>query len=262
VKELFTKEKRRDFVVFLAYPIIASFLLFQLNLNFIWSIVLFFALPSVHLSALLPKSIKKTLTASLALGATALVTVDLIAHLNEVWYVPSIFPIRIFGLVPIEGLAWWTFLMYFTIMFYEYFFDAHRDRKILRPRMKYAFLIMLTVVIAVVLFLLFAPQLLNISFFYAWFGIILALLPVIIELVRRPLLIQKFLPTAAYFFLLAFIYEITALKLGYWSFPGDEAIGIINIFGVTFPFEEFFFWFILAAMAMLAYYEFFDDDEK
>lgn len=262
MKRLLTEGKRRNLAIFLAYPIVVPFLLFQLNLNFIWSILLFFVLPSIHLSVLLPRSIKKTLTASLVLGATALVTVDLIAHLNEVWYVPSVFPVRIFGLAPIEGIVWWTSLTYFTVMFYEYFFDVHRDRKILRPRMKYAFLVLLIFALAVLLSLFLAPGLLNIPFAYLWLGIVLAIPPVIIELVRRPILIQKFFLTAAYFFLLTFVYEVTALKLKYWSFPGDQTIGTVSILGTTFPFEEFFFWFVLAAMTMLAYYEFFDDDEE
>ena len=59
-----------------------------------------------------------------------------------------------------------------------------------------------------------------------------------------------------------FIYDIAALKLGWWTFPGTEFIGWISIAGVSFPIEEFIFWIILFALGVLSYYEYFDDDEK
>jgi len=32
--------------------------------------------------------------------------------------------------------------------------------------------------------------------------------------------------------------------------------------GYSMPFEEFFFWIILSTIAILSFYEFFDDDRK
>jgi len=61
---------------------------------------------------------------------------------------------------------------------------------------------------------------------------------------------------------LSFTYELTALHLGLWSFPGEHFIGWVDILGYRFPFEEFFFFIVLASIAGLAYYEFFDDDQK
>lgn len=50
--------------------------------------------------------------------------------------------------------------------------------------------------------------------------------------------------------------------LGQWTFPGDQFIGWVNMLGVRFPFEELLFWFMLAAIGILSYYEFFDDNRK
>ena len=78
---------------------------------------------------------------------------------------------------------------------------------------------------------------------------------------RRPKLFGKFFLTGVYFFYLTFVYEVIALKLGWWNFPASDYIGWISIMGIKFPFEEFLFWLVLIAMASLSYYEFFDDDE-
>jgi len=56
--------------------------------------------------------------------------------------------------------------------------------------------------------------------------------------------------------------KVTALQLGWWDFPGSNFIGWVSIFNIRFPLEELIFWLFLFAMAILTYYEFFDDDEK
>ena len=58
------------------------------------------------------------------------------------------------------------------------------------------------------------------------------------------------------------MYELTALKLGWWDFPSRDFVGWVSILGTRFPLEEFVFWLCLFAMAILTYYEFFDDDQK
>ena len=106
------------------------------------------------------------------------------------------------------------------------------------------------------------PELLIIPYFYFVGGVVLVLIPVISVLFKFPNLIVKFSKMGAYFFYSSIIYEITALKLGLWDFPGDQFIGWVSIFGTVFPFEELFFWIILGVLSVLSYYEFFDDDRK
>jgi hypothetical protein len=189
------------------------------------------------------------------------VVVDYITHLTGVWWVPTILPFRILGQVPVEDLLWAISLFYYTIMFYEFFYDAHRDKRIVRPQLKFLILIAFTLVISFLVIFYTTPQLLFIPFFYFWFGMILVSIPIIIEFFRKPTLLHKFLPTAVYFFYVSFVYEITALKLKLWIFPTDKVLGRVILLGVEFPFEEFFFWFMLTAMSCLAYYEIWDDDE-
>ena len=67
---------------------------------------------------------------------------------------------------------------------------------------------------------------------------------------------------AAYFFYLTLVYELTALTLGWWSFPSSQFIGWVEIAGIRFPFEEFFFWLVLFSAWIVSAYEFSIDDEK
>ncbi|MBW2993728.1 hypothetical protein KY317_04100 [Candidatus Woesearchaeota archaeon] len=189
--------------------------------------------------------------------------IDYISHKNLQWLIPnSILPYRLFGIVTIEILFWAVSLAYFIIMFYEYFLDKHITKKLWAPKLKYLIIIGLILLSAFILIYFINPSVFNIPYFYVIFGTGLFLIPVILELSTHTRLAAKFFRTAAYFSYLTFLYEVTALKLGWWSFPGTEFIGWINIFGVSFPIEELFFWIMLTALACLSWYEFFDDDQK
>lgn len=150
---------------------------------------------------------------------------------------------------------------YFILIFYEYFINKHRSKEIWGPRMKYLVGFELFIFISFLIVLFILPRLLNIPYFYFKWGIILTLFPFLVQLFKYPKTTAKFFLEAAYFFYLHFIYEVAALNLGWWSFPG-KFIGWVNIFNVAFPIEEVLFWFILLALSILSYYEFFDDDEK
>lgn len=102
----------------------------------------------------------------------------------------------------------------------------------------------------------------NLALPYAYFlSASPAIIPVIYVVNNRPRLLAKFLKTSAFFFALYLIYELTALELGQWYFPG-QYVGWVELRGVRFPLEELFFWMILSAFTILALYEGFVDDEK
>jgi hypothetical protein len=82
-------------------------------------------------------------------------------------------------------------------------------------------------------------------------------------LFKFPSLYGKLLKVASFFFYYSFVYEITALELSQWSYPvPSQFLGYINIYKYSFPIEEFFFWIMLGGLAVLTYYEYFDDDQK
>lgn len=98
------------------------------------------------------------------------------------------------------------------------------------------------------------------SFPYAYLVLgLFTLPPFIILLVRRYRLVLKFLKAALYFVPLYLAYELTALPLGQWDFPG-QYIGTVTILNTTLPLEEFLVWILLSSTIVLAYYELYVDD--
>jgi hypothetical protein len=256
--------KKKHLALFILYPIVAAFVSFIIKPNAFGSVILFLIIPSTYLSVILRGNIKKTAIFALVTSAPFIIFADYIAHLTNQWVVPdTIFAARLLGLVPVEDALWAFFLTYFMIMFYELFLDDRKDdKKVFPSKTKYLAVFFSSILIIFLFLYFFLPSYLYISYFYLWFGMALIFIPIIIELIRKPNLITKVFLTGVYFFFVSFLYEITALKLGWWCFPGQQFVGWVSIFGVRFPFEEFFFYVLLLAMACVSYYEFFDGDEK
>jgi hypothetical protein len=257
------KREKIDLVILLLYPIFASIISLLYSFSFFSSIFLFLGFPSIYLSIRNPKYIKKALIFSIIAGGPLMVIIEYMGHLSKQWtFPPSIFPFKILDVVIVEVIFWVIFNLYFVIIFYEYFLDKHITKKIWHPHMKYLIVVILSFILPFSFLLSFKPDLLNIPYFYFYFGLILFLLPVILQVILKRSLFPKFLKTAAYFFYLSFLYEIMALKQGWWIFPSGTYIGWISLLGVQFPIEEFLHWILLFALATLVGYEFFEDDEK
>ncbi len=258
------KNKRKiDLILLLIYPIIGSLFSLILKINAFESIIIFFAIPALYLTIKAIQYSKKAILFSIIAGVPLIIIVDYIAQITKQWVIPSsIFSFKLLGVIPIEVILWTILNLYLIIMFYEYFLDKHVTKKLWYPHIKYLIIIILFLFILFITFYFYLPTLLNIPFFYLFFGIILLLIPIIIQMSKYPKMNIKFFKTAAYFFYLSFIYEVTALQLNWWHFSGTNFIGWISLFNIKFPLEELIFWISLFAMAVLTYYEYFDDDEK
>lgn len=256
--------KREQLFIFILFLFIAPLVCLLLKLNPLGSVIVFLIIPSIYLSLLLKKNIKKAVIFSAVTGLPFIIVADYIANITKQWIEPqTVFSFRLLGVVSVEVILWTFFLIYFMIMFYELFLDNRKDDQRAFPKKtKYLTIFSISVLVYFLLLYFFAPTYLYISYFYLSFGIILIFIPLIIELFRKPRLTEKVFMAGAYFFFLSFFYEIVALKLGYWDFPGNQFIGMITVFGVKFPFEELFFYILLLPMACVCYYEFFDGDEK
>jgi hypothetical protein len=107
------------------------------------------------------------------------------------------------------------------------------------------------------------PQLFSIQYFYLVCGVFTVLIPITLFLMKYPGLRSKFVVTGSYFFYLGLVYEFTALARYWWFFPSDSKyLGIVSVFGVSFPLEELLFSLMLYSVAVVAWYEFFDDDRQ
>jgi hypothetical protein len=258
-KGLKNKEKL-ELALFLVYPVFIAVLSLLIKANLLMGVLLFLALPSIYLSLKVPfNTFLRSLLFSIV-SIPIICVINFLAHKNLQWVIPYTFvPFYIDGIPMFEVSLWMFFLLHFTILFYEYFIDKHFTKKVWYPSMKY----LLYLIILLPPIFLMINHFFPLTYFYLIFGLIGILIPVLLVELNFPKLMAKFTKVAMYFFYVTFLYEITALKLNHWYFPKEgKFIGWITIFGEWFPIEELVFWLILCAMAILSYFEYFDDDKK
>lgn len=251
------------FLFFVAWPLFSVWLSFSLPLNAFLSPIIFFGIPSLILSIFRFRYVKKSLFVSTLMLPFALIS-DYIAERTHTWVWPlphSIFPFEIFSYIPIESVIWAFLQIYFIVIFFQVFFGKATLKKFITKRTNMAIFGALFTFIAFSIAVIFLPNLLNIPYWYLVFGCIL-LVPLFLEEMRYPKVFSHIIRVLLYFFYVNFSYEITALKLKWWSFPITQYIGHVSFFGVTFPFEEFFFWITLSAIVVLSYYEYFFNNEQ
>src|SRR5262249_2490573 len=141
------------------------------------------------------------------------------------------------GTVPLEDIIWGYLAAYFIVLFYEHFFESIKS-SIITHNLK------VTLAIVIALFSLFLglvainADILRIPYFYLKGGVLFLILPSIIFLSAFPKYLIPFSKTALFFFFINLLYELTALALGYWTFPGEHYIGWTMILSHKLPYEE------------------------
>jgi hypothetical protein len=257
------KPATRDLILILLWPIAATIISFAVNANFIESQLLFFGIPLLYLAM---RDMARVPKAALFAAAFSVPLVAVFGYLFEytrTYVIATNVPARLFGVLSIDVFLWGFLYFFLVVLYYEHFLARHARKEPLWPKKFSLGLFLLGSILALFFAILgFAPNLLEIRYYYLKFGLVLVLPPIVLMLAKFPALWAKFAKAGAYFFYLSFLYEITALKLGQWWFPSPDFIGFITLFGVTFPFEELLFWIILGSLGVLVYYEFFDDEEK
>ena len=104
------------------------------------------------------------------------------------------------------------------------------------------------------------PALLQFKYAYLVLGCI-SVLPFLYLIYRKPRIVPKLLSLMPFFILLYLSFELVALYLNLWSFPGHY-IGYVSLFNLQFTFEEFLFWIIASSAVTASYHELFVDDQK
>jgi hypothetical protein len=254
--------KKIDIIFLILSPIFASVTSLYFKTNFLTSTFLFFGIPAIYLSLRNQRAVKKSTIFSILAIMIIGPFLDYIALKSNAWYVPStVFPMRFFGIVPIEDMIWGMFLVYNIVMMYEHFLDKGKHN-LKDTNLKYFIFIMIFIAIIFFLFYYFNPNLLVVPFFYLKFGLGFVVLPAVSFLTFFPRLLSKFVKISIYIFIQGIMFELTGLSLNHWGFGGGEYIGWISLGNIRFPLEELVFYIILFATCVLSYYEFFDDDRK
>lgn len=247
-------------VIGLVLLFIPCILYFQVRL--LTSAVLFFVIPTVFLLLRQPKQLKR-LGASVVAGMVVAFTADFLAEFNGAWsWAPEgqlMFSDKLFGLIPADVLIWYFFWIMFTVVYYEHFFENDKSKNI-SHRFKLALTFFLTILALVVAAFYVNKEVLRFQYAYLLVAVF-GSLPFFYLIFRKPYLVSKLLKAGIFNIFLFLSFELTALKLDQWRFPG-EYIGKVSLLGLQFPFEEFVFWILLGTPIILSYYELYVDDGK
>src|SRR3989338_9421228 len=226
------------------------------------SALLFFGFPSAYLQIRRPKNIHRVCAGTFLFGFLFGFGFDFMALINMAWDEPLnqlFFRNRILGVIALDHIIWFLLWTFSIITFYDHFLDHERSDKI-SHNYRWGLYAALAFIGAMLFLYIVAPNILLFRYAYLVLGIT-ATIPLMLLIIRRPSFYSKFIKVVPYFFLLYLSYELVAVYLGQWNFPG-QYIGKINIFGLEFPFEEFFFWTIMSSVSILSYYEIFVDDGR
>lgn len=256
------EERKLDLFILLLMPLVSTILSLSFKTKFLVSTLLFFGLPAAYLSYKNKDSVKKSALFSLIFSLPLTLMIDYIGTDTKTWLINfSVFDYRLFGKIALEQFVWSFLSVYLVVIFYEYFFEKGKE-KIIEKKMKYFVMGVSVVLLLFFIFLFTRPELLKLPYFYLIVGCVLTVIPGLTTFSFFPKLFSKFVKAGSYFFVLFLLEELVGIHLNHWSFPGNQFIGWVNLFGFQFPFEELFFFIILGAIGVLSYYEFFDDDRK
>jgi hypothetical protein len=242
--------KKIDLLVVVVIIILSTFLILKFDLKFLITGVLYLFAPSLYLLLRRTWDLKNILIASSASIIPGFIF-SFLHTINGSWYIPQgqlIIPYRFFGVLPVDEIIWYFLFTFGITTFYEHFIEKEAT-KIVSKKFKYAFFVSSIVLAGVLLLYLIIPNILEIKYSYLFFSLIF-IIPLLYLITKKPFFINKFSKIAVFFFFVFFVCELVAVKTGQWIFPG-EYIGMVHFFGLSFPFEEFFFWIIISSMGFL-----------
>lgn len=229
--------------------------------NFLVSTLLFFGVPSAYLIWRRPQNIKKAGVAGIVLGLILGFSFDFVAEFNGAWGWDADFalPVYLFGIVSLDVLVWFFLWVFLVIAFYEYFIENDRLTRI-SPRAWRVALGGVALAASVVGIWKIAPQFLILEYAYAQLGALTFIVCALL-LYRNPRLFWKVSRVVPFFVFMYLAYEVTALSMGLWTFPGAY-LGSIALGHISFPIEELIVWIISSSAVVATYYEYCIDDER
>jgi len=255
------KSKKIDLLVLFLFVIITVFIVTLYHVRFLTSSFLFFCIPSIYLIIRKTQNLKSIFPGVLLIGIILGFLFDFLATLNRAWFIPQnqlIFPYRVFGAAPLDELITLVFLSFLILLVYEHFFERKRKEKL---QLKHYFWsgILPACVSFIIIIAAFSTrsQLIVFPYAYAVLGI-LAIAPLFFLAIKKPSILKRILCGLPYFIFLFLSFELTALHLGQWVFPG-QYIGQVTIFSFKFPLEELLIWIIANSCIALADYKLFVD---
>jgi len=236
----------RKFSLALVYLLVVAAFVVRYDLGYLFSLFLFFGVPSLCLSIRKPEIIKKSLVYALLFSLPAVFVFDYIAHVSNTWYVPSEIGVRVWNAFPLDQLFWGFLFFYLILIGYNSLMVKKYNPKILSLNFKYLLAIIIVLGSIFAIILATHKEWLVIDHFYTIFVFCIMFLPVLLILIfgsqPKEKVIKIFL-VAMLSVILSLIYEYSALKTGQWFFNGEHYLGWIHFFDVKLPVEEILFMF-------------------
>ncbi len=229
-------------------------ILFAIHGSFLTSIVLYFVVPSMYLAITKREVLLHALAAAMC-SVPCVTFFDYLAYINRAWSVQTVFDWRLFNMIPIEDYLFTAFACFAAVAAYRVFQALAKVTPVNINAVMRFFLAACVASCALVLLSEVAPGFVRIRFYYAWLDLTVFVVPVAAFLLRNPSFFNRFVRAAPFVFVLMFVYEITALKLGMWSFPSTDYIFSWNLLGVRFPIEEMLAWMVLFFPISIAFSE-------
>ncbi|MBI2541908.1 hypothetical protein HYV80_04315 [Candidatus Woesearchaeota archaeon] len=255
------KAKDLFFVILAPLTVFIGVFAYGWKINYLASILLVFGIPSLYLSILNKEKLRKVLAYTFGISIPIAIIFDFAVNADNGWYVPnSVFPYRLFGVMPLENYVWMFFVTYTIIIFYEHFCNKFEAE--LSPKIKTMFLVLYPISAFILLVHLLNGSFLKVPYIFLYLGIVFFVIPVSIFLYKYPRFFGNFLIVQLYFFYVHMIFELIGLKLTHWTYPGEHYIGWVSFLDLRFPLEEFVFVICIGAFAALAYYEYFAGNQQ
>lgn len=250
-----SREKMLRLAFLLTYVLFACTLMWWLELKYFFTIIIVLLPPAILNFCWLKRSKLKVFVFSFVATLLFAPPVELSARLADVWEVQTIFPEPL-GVIPIENMIF-AFLNFFWVLaFYEYFVDRDTSAKISK---RFKYLVGLFCVFAVLVYSLYVYDQQIVALNYFQIALITLIIPSLIVFSIKPYLLRKTVLTTLFFATVFFAYELVALKIGNWWWPGEYLYTFV-VWGEVFPLDDIIIWYFLSTPALIGGYEFFADD--
>lgn len=255
-----------DILVLFAFYIFACVYAFVFQDQYIGRSVfvgaVFMLLPVIYMGVAKKKNWSKLFLGALIFGCVYGFALSFFAEATDTWTVNNtIFNFRFFSVNTLEEVLGHGMMALSTFTFYEHFLDSERNKKLNRRYISALVLGFFGSFFLILTYYTHKNLFRSLRLPYLYVGLI-AITPLIITVIRHPRFLPKIAILSIYFFILYFTVEFFAVAFNYWSYPGNNYVGSINIFGLQYPFEELFFWMLLYAPTITIFYELTIDDGK
>ncbi|MBI5004492.1 hypothetical protein HZC00_05375 [Candidatus Kaiserbacteria bacterium] len=252
--------KKIDLLVIVILLSLGAILSLALSLKALNAGLVYLVPASVYLMLRERKNYQKIFLGTLVFGLLFGFFFDFIETYSGAWTVVNlVIPYKVLGVLPVDDMIGFVLMTLFTFLFYEHFLDDERTKRLSSGLSQALFIGAVLVIFTIVMFIA-DPLSMSISHAYLKGGLAALIFPIIFSW-RNPKIIGKFAILSLFFFFVWLVAEVIAVKNGNWIYPG-QYVGWVNVFGVTFPLEELFFWALCYSATITAFYERFIDDGK